>query len=193
MPHQHHNQIDLPMQTRSANFIPTTVDIEARTVEMVWSTGATVRRRDWSTGQSYDERLSLDPTHVRLDRLNGGAPLLNSHEMYDLKGVLGVVEKAWIANGEGRATVRFSNREDVAPIWSDVKDGIIRNVSVSYRINTFQIRDEAGKIQERLAVDWEPLELSAVPVGADPGAGFRSTEKTTNRRVEGARYHAPTP
>ncbi|MEO5355413.1 MAG: hypothetical protein H7835_19675, partial [Magnetococcus sp. XQGC-1] len=28
------------------------------------------------------------------------------------------------------------------------------------------------------AVDWMPLELSAVPIGADPGAGFRSTEPT---------------
>ncbi|MBF0127392.1 MAG: peptidase U37, partial [Magnetococcales bacterium] len=180
MPQQHHKQIDLPLQNRSANFVPATVDSEARTIEMIWSTGSTVRRRDWSTGQSYDETLSMDPAHVRLERLNGGAPLLNSHHLYDLGSVLGVVEKAWIAKGEGRAVVRFSNREEVAAIWRDVQDGIIRNVSMSYRINTFQITDEAGKIQERLAVDWEPYELSAVTVGADPGAGFRSAEKITN-------------
>ncbi|MBF0339388.1 MAG: peptidase U37 [Magnetococcales bacterium] len=172
--------VEMPLQNRSANFVPATVDSEARTIEMVWSTGAAVRRRDWNTGQDYDEILSMDPAHVRLDRLNGGAPLLNSHDLYDLSSVLGVVEKAWIAKGEGRAVVRFSNREDVIPIWSDVKEGIIRNVSISFRVYAFQITDAAGKIQERLAVDWEPYELSAVTVGADPGAGFRSAEKITN-------------
>ncbi|MBF0583894.1 MAG: peptidase U37 [Magnetococcales bacterium] len=173
-----HKQIDLPMQVRSANFVPGTVNEEERTVEMVWSTGAPVRRTNWMTGKQYDESLSVDPAHVDLSRLNGGAPLLNSHDASSLDSILGVVEKAWIANGEGRAVVRFSSRDAVAPTFKDVQEGILRNVSVGYRVRKYEITEEAGKVPQWRAVDWLPMELSAVPIGADPGAGFRSTEPT---------------
>ncbi|MGE0650266.1 MAG: prohead protease/major capsid protein fusion protein [Alphaproteobacteria bacterium] len=176
--------IDLPLQTRAEVRIePATVDVEARTVELVWSTGAAVRRRDLWTGKRYDEVLSLDPAHVDLSRLNGGAPLLNSHGMYDLADVIGVVERAWIArsaNGasEGRAVVRFSDRAEVEPVWRDVQAGILHNVSVGYQVRAFEITEEEGKTPVWRAVDWQPMELSAVPVGADAGAGFRQGPDT---------------
>jgi hypothetical protein len=115
------NIIDLPLQTRAdVRLQPDTIDTEVRTVEVVWSTGVTVRRRDLWTGKRYDEVLSLDPRHVDLSRLNSGAPMLNTHGSSNLAGVIGVVERAWIATGsnsyEGRATVRFSAREDVEPL-----------------------------------------------------------------------------
>ena len=178
MPQQPHKQVDLPMQVRSANFIPETVNGAERTVEMVWSAGATVRRRDWMTGDAYDEALSMDPSSVDLGRLNGGAPLLDSHNASGLDSILGVVERAWIANGEGRATVRFSQRDEVVPIFKDVQDGILRNISVGYTVRRYEITEERGKVPLWRAVDWTPMELSVVPIGADPGAGFRSTEPT---------------
>ncbi|MBF0094841.1 MAG: peptidase U37 [Alphaproteobacteria bacterium] len=166
---------DLPVQTRMASVLPSTVNAESRTVELVWSTGAAVRRRDWMTDEPYDEVLSLEAGHVDLSRLNSGAPFLNTHGARDLSGVLGVVERAWIADGpEGRAIVRFSDREEVAPIWNDIASGIIRNVSVGYSVLAFEITD--GDVPVWRATDWIPLELSAVPIGADPGAGFRSAE-----------------
>ncbi|MBF0182682.1 MAG: peptidase U37 [Magnetococcales bacterium] len=173
-----HKQIDLPMQVRSANFVPGTVNGEERTVEMVWSTGASVRRTDWRTGKPYDETLSVDAAHVDLSRLNSGAPLLNSHDASSLDSILGVVERAWIADGEGRATVRFSSRDGVAAIFKDVQEGILRNVSVGYMVRKYEVTEERGKVPLWRAVDWMPMELSAVPIGADPGAGFRSTEPT---------------
>ena len=76
--------LELPMQTRSVTLIPETAEPQARTVEVVWSTGAPVRRRDFRTGKRYDEVLSLDPAHVDLSRLANGAPLLNTHGAFDL-------------------------------------------------------------------------------------------------------------
>ncbi|MBF0341829.1 MAG: peptidase U37 [Magnetococcales bacterium] len=172
--------IDLPMQIRSANFVPGSVNAEARTVELIWSTGATVRRRDWMTGVPYDETLSLEVSSVDLGRLNGGAPLLDSHHAAALEGIIGVVERAWIADGVGRAVVRFSQREDVAAIFKDVCDGILRNISVGYTVRKYEITEESGKVPLWRAVDWIPLELSVVPIGADPGAGFRSSEPGKN-------------
>ena len=140
--------VDLAMQTRAdVRMLPETVDAERRSVELVWSTGAAVRRRDPWTGKRYDEVLSLEETHVDLGRLNGGAPLLNTHGAWDLSDVIGVVERAWIAReGEalvGRARVRFSDREAVEPIWRDVAAGIIRNVSVGYSVK--QLRDHRDR------------------------------------------------
>jgi phage major head subunit gpT-like protein len=176
--------VDLPMQTRiDVRLMAESAIAETRTIEVVWSTGAPVRRRDMWSGNAYEEVLSLDPAHVDLSRLNGGAPLLNAHGAFDLDDVIGVVERAWIAKEGGtfvgRATVRFSDRADVEPIWQDVRNGIIRNVSVGYSVRTYEIREEEGAVSVWTAIDWQPLELSAVPVGADGAAGFRSNTSPT--------------
>ncbi len=176
--------IELPLQTRAdVRLQPDTIDAQARTVELVWSTGSPVRRRDFFTGRRYDEVLSLDRAHVDLSRLNAGAPLLNAHGAYTLLNVLGVVERAWITEGtdgpQGRAIVRFSEREDVEPLWQDVQAGIIRNVSVGYAVRAYEVIEEDGQVPVWRAIDWQPLELSAVPIGADPTAGFRGSQTIT--------------
>lgn len=177
---------DLPMQTRAA--VVGTADAEARTVELVWSTGAGVTRYDYYEGRRYREELSLDPQHVDLSRLNSGAPLLNTHGAYDLSDVIGVVERAWIDNGEARAIVRFSDRADVEPIWRDVQNGIIRNVSVGYSVRKFEI-EEADTLPVYRAIDWLPMELSMVPIGADAGAGTRSQSPSNPCVMQRASAH----
>lgn len=161
------------LQTR-AMFAPDTVNVDERTVDVVWTTGAQVKRSDWARGD-YIEELSLRPDHVRLDRLNKGAPLLDSHENFSLRSVLGVVERAWLNGNEGRATVRFSKRAEVEPIFQDVRDGILRNISVGYRKHKTE-RDETGTTPVERAIDWEPYELSLVAIPADAGAQVRSEE-----------------
>lgn len=161
------------LQTR-AMFAPDTVNVDERTVDVVWTTGAQVKRSDWARGD-YIEELSLQSDHVRLDRLNKGAPLLDSHDNYSLRSVLGVVERAWLSGNEGRATVRFSKRAEVEPIFQDVRDGILRNISVGYRKHKTE-RDETGVVPVERAVDWEPYELSLVSIPADAAAQVRSEE-----------------
>jgi hypothetical protein len=174
--------LDLPLQQRhDVRLLPASLAAETRTVEVVWSTGAEVRRTDPWTGKPYHERLSLEPGHVDLSRLESGAPLLDSHAAYSLAGIIGVVERAWIENGasgpEGRAVIRFSSRAEVEPVWEDVRTGIIRHVSVGYRVRSFRIEEDADPPVWR-AVDWQPVELSLVAVPADPGAGMRSDNPT---------------
>lgn len=156
------------------------VNEEARTVELIFSTGAAVDRIDWWSGKRYREVLSLKPEHVRLDRLNAGASLLNSHSCYSLSDVLGTVEpgSARLEKGKGIAAVRFSKREAVEPIWQDVRDEIIRHVSIGYRIYKFEEdASKDNKVPTRTAVDWEPYEISMVPMPADVGARVRNGEK----------------
>lgn len=179
------------LQTR-AMFEPSTINVEERTVEVAWTTGAQVRRASWSRGD-YIEELSLAPGAVRLERLNSGAPLLDAHSSYELRNVIGVVERAWLNGTEGRAQVRFSRRDDVEPIFQDVRDGILRNISVGYKTHKTE-RDETGAVPVERAVDWEPYELSLVPIPADAGAQVRSDEPTpkpTERSMEELTQGAP--
>lgn len=169
------------LQTR-AMFAPDTINESERTVEVVWTTGAQVRRASWSRGD-YIEELSLAPGHVRLERLNNGAPLLDAHDSFSLRSQIGVVERAWLNGSEGRALVRFSRRDDVEPIFRDVQDGIYRSISVGYRTHKTE-RDETGATPVERAVDWEPYELSLVPIPADAGAQVRSEEPPATQPSE---------
>lgn len=181
--------VELPMQTREVRVMPQTVDADARTFEVVWSSGARVRRRGFVGDRfgAFDEELSLEPGHVDLARLNDGAPFLDTHDGFELSGVLGVVERAWIegpkGRREGRAMVRLSDRAEVEPIWRDIQGGIIRNISVGYRVRRFETIEPGaagdGAVPLRRAVDWEPIELSAVPMGADPKAKVRGEPAET--------------
>jgi len=152
------------------------VNEDSRTVELTFTTGADVVRYDWATGNRYVERLSMDPKHIRMDRLRSGAPLLNSHSAYTLAHQIGVVERAEIDGKKGTASVRFSKREDVEPFYRDVLDKIIRNVSVGYRVHRFEETSSKGEMPVRTATDWEPYEISMVPMGADSGAQVRSSK-----------------
>ena len=100
--------LETPMLSLRAAVRPGSVDVEQRTAELTWTTGAKGRRWSWDVG-TYMEELDVSETAVRMDRLNSGAPLLNAHSAYNLGDVIGVVERAWIENGQGIATVRFSH------------------------------------------------------------------------------------
>ena len=169
--------IELPAMRRTAELAPNTADAQARTVEVVWSAGARVRRASFF-GEPYDEELSLDPAHVRLERLNAGAPFLKVHELGALDAVIGSVVpgSARLENGRGIALVRISERDDVEPIWRDIQAGHIRAVSIGYQVHRFEVSKPDGGRELWRAVDWTPFEVSAVPVGADPAAGFRTQQ-----------------
>jgi phage major head subunit gpT-like protein/predicted DNA-binding ribbon-helix-helix protein len=167
---------ETPMLSLRAAVRAGSVDVDARTVELTWTTGAKGRRWSWDVG-SYMEELEVSEDAVRLDRLNNGAPFLNAHNSYDLDDVLGVVEKAWIEGAEGRALVRFSQRDDVEKIFKDVQDGILRNISVGYAVHRYEVTEsDDDKLPTYRAVDWEPMELSLVPIGFDDGGKFRSAK-----------------
>ena len=169
--------LELPRLERSASLRAESANLQARTVDLVWTTGAPVLRPRFLDDPIL-ETLSLDPGAVRLERLNGGAPFLASHDARSLASVLGVVVEgsARIEQGQGVATVRFSDRAEVEPIFRDIANGILRNVSVGYRVHRYQISKRDGAPEDWRAVDWEPLEISAVAIGADPGATVRAAE-----------------
>ncbi len=168
--------------TRSLSVVPDTYNEKDNTIELVAATEeARVLRRSWSIGTFY-EILSMADGHVRLDRLNAGANVLDNHDGWSSvrESVVGVIERAWIADGKLYVKIRFSNREDVKPLIEDVRNGIIRNVSIGYNVYKYMITEEEGATPEYRAIDWEPCEVSFVSIPADYLAGVRSKDETTN-------------
>src|SRR3546814_6811671 len=110
--------------------MPDSFNTETRTIDVIWSTGASVRRYNWWDDEYYDEQLDMRADAIDMTRLeSGAAPVLDSHRSYGGVGAqIGVVERAWLKDNEGHATLRLSGRADVAGIVEDIRAGIIRNI-----------------------------------------------------------------
>ena len=156
----------LPMQTRLAPVA--SIEAETRTVEVVWTTGASVRRRRWTgfdAAIDYEEILVVSRDAVDLSRLDSGAPVLDSHSQWTTRAIVGVVERAWIDKGEGRASLRFPKPgvdEAADRLFALVTDGIVRNISVGYRIDKVRVErpERVGEPERWFVERWTPHELS---------------------------------
>ncbi|MFC3074184.1 prohead protease/major capsid protein fusion protein [Shinella pollutisoli] len=177
--------ISLPAMRRDAQLRAASFDEAANTIEVVWTTGAKVRRFSWLDG-AFDEELVVSPQSVRLDRLNAGAPFLNTHASYDLADVIGSVVpgSAKIVRGQGVARILLSDAPGDADTVAKIKAGVIRNVSVGYRVHRVEKIESDGDVPLHRVVDFEPLEISAVPIPADAGAQIRAGSETFPAIIE---------
>lgn len=177
---------DLQPFSRDASLRPASFDEKDNSVEVIWTTGAPVRRFDRSEGRFYDELLVVEDGAIRLGRLNNGAPFLDTHNDFNLSSVIGVVEtgSAKLRDRKGYARIRLSVAKGHRDIVANIKAGIIMNISVGYRIHTIEkIEGGAGLVPIWRAVDWEPMELSAVPVPADAGSQIRDGRRAADLRA----------
>ena len=185
MPHRRSDRMALPSFTRRAPL--GTVDAAARTVEVTWTAGATVRRRryddDWGEAIPFDETLVVTPEAIDFSVLNAGGPVLDSHQTWSTRGQVAVVERAWIADGEGRAIIRFPRAgvdEAADRMWGMVSEGIIRNLSCGYTIQEAEVipARSAVDVEQLRATRWTPMELSFVTIPADRAAQTRADATT---------------
>ena len=171
----------LPMQTRAAPINTGSINAEARTVDVVFSTGASVRRQRWAGWESaipFDEILTISRDAIDMTRLNAGAPALDSHSNYSSFSQVGVVERAWVENELAMATIRFPPAgidESADRMFGLVSAGIIRNVSVGYTIDEARVieAEKRGEVEKRVVTRWTPMEISFVTIPADAGAQVR--------------------
>lgn len=104
---------------------------------------------------------------------SGRAPLLLDH---DTKAQIGVIEKAEVVNGKGRAIARFGKSQLANEVFEDVKSGIRQNISVGYLIKEMDKVDsedeEKSPGRDFFRVGVKPLEISMVSVPADTTVGI---------------------
>jgi HK97 family phage major capsid protein/HK97 family phage prohead protease len=158
-------------QYRQANFDRQTIDEEARTAWL-----------SFSSEEEYErtfgiEILDHENKSIRLGRMKDGAALLHNHNWDDQIGAVREVEIG--DDRRGRARVQFSRSARAEEIWQDVLDGIRTKVSVGYFVHAMQLEKEQddGPSVYRVT-DWEPFEVSIVSVPADSTVGVgRSAEE----------------
>jgi hypothetical protein len=170
-----------------ADAMPATFDEKSLEVDVVMGSGVAVVRAPWFD-EPYIEELSMDPAHVRMERLNSGrAPLLDQHQRYELENQIGVVKSCRLEGGKLAGRVRFSRREDIAAIVADVRDGIYGNLSIGYRVHKFQdVTMPTDSMRRLRAIDWEPMECSLVTVPADPTSEVRAVARVPEKASNGA-------
>jgi len=157
-------------------------EIEDRTYEFPFSSEYPVAR------YFGNEILSHEGSAADLSRLNDGAPLLFNHNP---DKVIGVVERAYIdgKRRRGYARVRFSRNPFAQEVLSDVKDGVLRNVSFGYSIDKMEERGSGDFV----ATAWSPYEISVVSVPADPGVGIGRSFEADNPAASAAPTPDPVP
>lgn len=149
--------------TRSYRVRAEAIDVEKRTVELSFSSEEPCERWGWI------EILEHSAGAVRLGRLNDAAAFLVDHATRDQ---VGVIERAWLSNRKGRALVRFGRSARAQEIFADIIDGIRQHTSVGYWVHSEILAENVeGQLPVYRVTDWEPLEISIVPVPADPGVG----------------------
>lgn len=159
---------------RSAIPTPTTVSLTERTVEAIVSTGADVPRA------GFTERLDLRGADVA--RLIG-APVLDAHRATSTRDQLGVIAEAELRPEGLWVKMRFRSNDAALAVLKDVQDGTLRGLSIGYTVAEWKETRQDGQ-RIRTAVRWQPIEVSIVPVPAEPGAHFRNLEEQTMQTQE---------
>lgn len=174
----------LPKQFGRALIQPATLDKENRTVDVVFATETPVFRAGWE--EDYDEILSCEAAAVRMERINKGLPVVDSHSTYSVFKQLGRTEKVWFDEKKREiwARIKFSQRAEVVDLFKDIEDGIVGDISVGYRVYKFEREPQAvGKNPIYRAVDWIPTEISFCSVPADVNSGTRSATTEENEVI----------
>ena len=179
---------DFPVQLRSAQIVPESFNEADNSVDVVWTTGARVRRYDWWTDTPYEEELVVEADAVDMSRFEAGTvQVLDGHRQHGgVNAILGIATRGEIVKGEGRATLRLSVRDEMAGIVKDIRAGIIRAISFGYGVQHYEVirrqdRKDGGTVDLWRAVRWQPQEISFVPVPADANASTREQFETLTR------------
>ena len=128
------------------------------------------------------EILGHDAGEVDMSFMNSGsAPFLDSHNSGKQ---IGVIEKAWIDNDKkARAVVRFSRNPAADEIFQDITDGIRKNISVGYEVNSMVLVSDHENEGKTYRVDsWMPLEASSVSIPADRTVGVGRENSPTDHK-----------
>lgn len=148
------------------------INQENRTIELSFSSDAEVKI--W-----YDELqiLGHKDGEYNFDFLNDGAPLLLEH---DRCKQIGVVEKAWVEGGKGRAIVRFSKSALGEEIFQDFIDGIRTKISVGNCIESQYLLRSDEKHDIYYVDKWRSFEISVVSIPADNSVGSNRSANIEN-------------
>lgn len=158
-----------------------TLNVDARTMQVVAATETPARVMDWASGNFIDEVLLASGFKSAKQ-----VPLLDSHNRSSIQAVIGSATGFTATNGSVVADVRFAETEDGERAMRLYEQGHLTDVSVGYTLDDV-VEIEDGKKKSiggrefvgpvRVVKRWSIKELSAVPIGADPQAKARAEDE----------------
>ena len=172
--------VSLPgLQSRAQINVDSFVESD-NTIEVVAATEIEVNRSGWDG--RYIEILDVAKESIRAQRLDAGAvPFIDSHRTWEgVKNTFGRVLSWRIENKQLIFTIKLSERKDIEGIISDIKSGIINNISVGYSVYRMVLTEIRDDVEVYRVTDWEPMEVSAVMVPADHDSGVRAANNEKN-------------
>lgn len=148
--------------TRRFSVQPASLNADDRSVQVILSTGADVRRA------GFVERLAMSADAWEIPE---SIPLLDGHRNGSFRDVLGQVRDIRFEAGRMVGTAFISNDD----AWAAVERGDVRDVSIGYAPRKHsESRDAVSGDRIRTLTMATLREASLVPVGADPGAQTRT-------------------
>ena len=173
------------IQTRGLEFVPSSFDEKANTIEVLYSTAARVDR-----GWCFED-LVVSEDAIDTSRMDSGSVyLIRDHSPYG--DPVGRIIAHRIDGNKAYATVLLSTGSANASTVTDIRSGVIGSVSVGYIPETTVIDEADGEKPIHTVTRWTPIEISLTPIPADPGAKTRSLP-TTTPTAKGKRTMAQTP
>lgn len=127
-----------------------------------------------------DEVLGHTAGEIDTTRLEAGAPALTDHEN-TTAAIVGRLENHAIdPDGRLRVDVVFDPEyEPAQQLYSRIARGFVKDVSVGYSVQQWQITGRRDGVDEYRAIRWTPMEASFVAVPADASVGaFREASGT---------------
>lgn len=135
----------------------------------------------------FNQVLRTGSENINAERLESGLPIFDNHPWeQSAMNTLGVTVEYKHTDKGLVCRCKLGARADQA-LRDDIKNGVIKSVSIEGDIESYEIKREAGKIPTYYAELWTPTSLSFAPVPNDIGASIevkRALEKQINKSTE---------
>lgn len=150
-------------------------------VTAVLSTSAPVMRMD-ENNEPYAERLRHNENDVDLSRMplpvfEGHAPIVDPSNPGQVNA--GIVTRTWFEADQLVGDIQLGERGK--HLWTDIKNGIVRYMSVSYEVLGGSWAENADR---EFWANWRPIEVSFVGIPADHSAQVISSRSSAAAGVD---------
>ena len=172
----------MKINTRSMPMKPGTMDDKAHKVHAIVSTEEPATIFDWERWDFVDEILLAKG--MILPQANQ-VPFLDAHNRQSTEDILGSVRDFTVAGNAVEADVYFDTCPMAVECETKVRNGHLTDLSVGYEVldSVYIPAKESAFIDGRefkgplkVTRQWKCKEVSAVPIGADENAKFRSEQ-----------------
>ena len=140
-------------------------------------------RYSYQNDEYYNQVLSVDSSNINTARLDSGLPLFDNHPWENsAENTLGITTEYMFDERGLVVRAKFGARADEA-LKADIKNGIIKTVSIEGSIESYEVTRELGKVPVYRATMWTPESLSFAPVPNDIGAQI-DVKRAIQKQIE---------